>query len=315
MLDLSIVIVSWNVRDLLRCCLASLTHGARSLAVETLVVDNASSDGSAAMVRSDFPNAILIENEENLGFTRANNQALERSTGRHVLLLNPDTEVNPGALTAMVRFLDAHAHVGAVGCRLLNSDGSPQTSWFRFPVPLSRYFEKLPFYSRLPRYVLKIRDGHPEITENGARRVDIVKGACLMIRRTAADQVGLLDENSFLYADDIDWCIRTRRKGWETYALTNQRLIHHGYASTDQEPCLTITSSRRSALYLYRKHYPFSFVAMWSLFIYLEIIYKMLLYGIRVRGGRRDEATLSRHKAYRELAGEIFKRKKSPAAK
>ena len=118
-----------------------------------------------------------------------------------------------------------------------------------------------------------------------------------------------------LYADDIDWCIRTRRKGWDTYALTDYTIIHHGYASTDQEPYLTITSSRRSALYLYRKHYPFPFVAMWALFIYLEIIYKMLLYGARVRLGRRDDKTLSRHKAYRELAGDIFKKRKKSAPK
>jgi GT2 family glycosyltransferase len=315
MFDLAIIIVSYKTRELLDRCLASIFAGGYPFSYRVTVVDNASNDGTPEMVVGKYPDVLLIRNNHNTGYSVANNQGIRKSDSRHILLLNPDTEVNADALTAMARFLDAHAHVGIVGCQLLNSDGSPQTSWFDFPVPLSRYFGKTPLYPRLARLALKINDKQPEINENGARRVDIVKGACLMIRRTTANQVGLLDENSFLYADDIDWCIRTRRKGWDSYALTNHTIIHHGYASTDQEPYLTITSSRRSALYLYRKHYPFPFVAMWSLFIYMEILYKMLLYGARIRMGRHDEKTLSRHKAYRELAVDIFRKRKKPAAK
>jgi GT2 family glycosyltransferase len=315
MFDLAIIIVSYKTCDLLDRCLASIFNGEYPFSYRVTVVDNASDDGSPEMVVNKYPDALLIRNNINTGYSVANNQGIRKSDSRHILLLNPDTEVNPGALAAMVRFLDTHAHVGVVGCQLLNTDGSFQTSWFSFPVPLSRYFEKLPFYTRLSHSVLKIKDKYPDIPEEGAKRVDIIKGACLMIRRTAANQVGLLDENSFLYADDIDWCIRTRRKCWETYTLTDHNIVHHGYASTDQEPYITITSSRRSALYLYRKHYPFHFVAAWSLFIYIEILYKMLLYGIRVRSGRRDDKTLSRHKAYRELAGEIFKKKNKRGAK
>ena len=313
MFDLAIIIVSYKTRELLDRCLASIFNSEYPFSYRVTVVDNASDDGSPEMVVNKYPDALLIRNNANTGYSVANNQGIRKSDSRYILLLNPDTEVNPEALTAMVRFLDTHAHVGVVGCQLLNTDGSLQTSWFNFPVPLSRYFEKASFYPRLSHKVLKIRDRFPLVDEGGAKRVDIIKGACLMIRRTAANQVGLLDENSFLYADDIDWCIRTRRKCWETYALTDHKIIHHGYASTEQEPYITITSSRRSALYLYRKHYPMSFVAAWSLFIYIEILYKTLLYGTRVRSGRRDEKTLSRHKAYRELSRDIFKKRKSPA--
>ncbi|MFA6448170.1 MAG: glycosyltransferase family 2 protein [bacterium] len=315
MVDLAIIIVSYKTRELLDRCLTSIFTGEYPFSYRVTVVDNASDDGTPEMVVGKHPDALLIRNNRNVGYSVANNQGIRKSDSRHILLLNPDTEVRAESLAAMLRFLDEHAHVGVVGCQLLNSDGSDQTSWFSFPVPLSRYFEKAPFYPRLARGVLKIEDKYPEIKENGACRVDIIKGACLMIRRTAANQVGLLDENSFLYADDIDWCIRTRRKGWETYALTGCNIIHHGYASTDQEPYITITSSRRSALYLYRKHYPFSFVAAWSLFIYIEILYKTALYGARVRMGRNDEKTLSRLKAYRELAGDIFRRKKKHSIK
>ncbi len=315
MFDLAIIIVSYKTRDLLDKCLASIYSSEYPFSYRVVVVDNNSGDGSAEMTVAKYPDALLIRNNNNVGYSVANNQGIRKSESKHILLLNPDTEVNPDALGAMVRFLDAHPHVGVVGCQLLNTDGSLQTSWFDFPVPLSRYFEKMPFFSKIAKRVLKIRDLHPPIFEEGAIPVDIVKGACLMIRRTAANQVGLLDENSFLYADDIDWCIRTRRKGWDTYALKNRNIIHHGYASTDQEPYITITSSRRSALYLYNKHYPKPFVAVWALFIYMEIAYKLLLNGLRIRTGSADEKTLSRYRAYRELAGGIFGASKKSAGK
>ncbi len=308
MYDLAIIIVSYKTRDMLDACLDSIYKGNYPFSYRVVVVDNASDDGTPDMVVGKYPDALLIRNNYNAGFSVANNQGIRKSDSRHILLLNPDTVVEPDTLTAMVKFLDTHSHVGVVGCSLLNSDGSPQTSWFSFPVPFSRYIEKLSFYPRLARFALKIKNNLPEIREEGVRRVDIVKGACLMIRRTAADQVGLLDENSFLYADDIDWCIRTRRKGWDTYALTDRHIIHHGYASTDQEPYITIKSSRRSALYLYRKHYSFPLVAIWTFFIYLEILYKLMLNGIRARRGGADEIVRARHRAYKELAADIFKK-------
>ena len=305
--DLAIIIVSYKTRDLLDRCLASIFSGNYPFSYQVVVVDNASGDGTPEMVVGKYPEVLLIRNDRNNGFSMAKNQGIRRTDSRHVLLLNPDTEVEPETLISMTRFLNGHPHVGTVGCQLLNSDGSFQTSWFGFPIPMSRFFENRSLYPRVSHYLLGIKDMHPGIDEDGARRVDIVKGACMMIRRETINQVGLLDENSFLCADDIDWCIRTRRKGWETYVLTSHNMLHHGYASADQEPYLTITSSMRSELYLYRKHYPVTFVAAWSFFVYLEVLYKYLLNGVRIRSGRDDEYTRARFMAYREMAGGIFR--------
>ena len=144
----------------------------------------------------------------------------------------------------------------------------------------------------------------------GARRVDIVKGACLMIRREALDDAGLLDEESFLYADDIDWCMRARRKGWSAYLLENYTIMHHGYASTDQEIFITITSSRRSALLLYCKHYPRFIAAAWRFFIYGEIIYKYMLNTRRASRPNASFKTKEKYRAYKTLLDETVLGKK-----
>lgn len=307
MTDLAIIIVSYKTRDLLDRCLASISAGVYPFTCRVVVVDNASGDGTPEMVVGKYPDVLLVHNNENTGYSVANNQGIRKTDSRYVLLLNPDTEVKPETLTAMVGFLGGHSHVGAVGCQLLNSDGSPQTSWLSFPIPFSRYIKKFSFYPRLARALLGIKDGRPEIAGDGRfRRVDIIKGACLMARREALNQVGLLDENSFLYAEDTDWCIRAWKKGWEAYALTGHNILHHGYASTDQEPYLTIISSRRSALLLHRKHYSFPFVTVWTALIFMEILYKWMLNRLRV-AIRKDAKTQSRYRAYRELLGDILK--------
>lgn len=304
--DLSIIIVSYRTRELLEKCLASIFNQPSRLSAEVIVVDNDSRDGTAEMAREKFPDVTLIANDKNTGYSAANNQGIRASTGRMVLLLNPDTESNPAALEAMVDFLGRHPEGGAAGCQLLNSDGSHQASHFNIPIPLSRSFENASFYPRLTARLLRMPGLGPAASEPGVRRVDVVKGACLMIRREALDQTGLLDEDSFLYADDIDWCMRARRLGWSAYLLENHTVVHHGYASTDQEIYITITSSRRSALLLYRKHYPKLFVAIWTSFIYFEILYKYALNSMRARKGGASEKTKQKHRAYKTLFNEMI---------
>jgi GT2 family glycosyltransferase len=306
MTDLAIIIVSYKTRELLDKCLASIYAGKYPFSFEVVVVDNASGDGTPDMVASRHPAAVMIACDTNGGFSVGNNIALKRTVSRHVLLLNPDTEVVPESIIAMVRFLDSHPHVGIAGCQLLNTDMTQQESWFNFPIPFSRFFEKWKNYNRLAHFMLGFRDPHPEITGNGARRVDVVKGACLMIRRRTVEEIGLLDENSFLYADDIDWCIRARRAGWEAYILTGHNVVHHGWASTDQEPYITITSSRRSALYLYKKHYSFFFYSIWWWMIFQEVLYKWILNRIRLKTRSGDGQSVERYRAYRDLAHEML---------
>lgn len=304
--DLSIIIVSYRTRELLEKCLDSIFNQPSRLSTEVIVVDNDSRDGTAEMTREKFPAAALIANDKNTGYSAANNQGIRASAGRMILLLNPDTESNPAALEAMVDFLDRHPKAGAAGCQLLNSDGSLQTSHFNIPMPLARGLENASFYPRLTSLLLRMPDLGPDISEPGARRVDVVKGACLMIRREAIEQTGLLDEDSFLYADDIDWCMRARRLGWSAYLLEKHTIVHHGYASTDQEIYITITSSRRSALLLYRKHYPKLFAAVWTLSIHLEILYKYALNFARARKSGASEKTKQKHRAYKTLFNEMI---------
>ena len=303
--DLAVIIVSYKTRDLLEKCLASIFNDPCDLSLQVIVADNNSGDGAPDMVREKFPDVLLFDNKENLGYSAANNQGIRAANARHYLLLNPDTEVNAAALAAMAGFLDRHPAVGAAGCQLLNTDGTHQESFFHFPVPLSRYFEHEAFYPAVAHRLLRLPPAAPRIDEPGAQRVDIIKGACLMINGRAMDEVGLLDEDSFLYADDIDWCLRARRMGWDAYLLTHHSITHHGYASTDQETYITIVSSRRSALLLYRKHYPRVIYAIWALFIFLEIIYKYLLNGLRIRTGRNDRKTKDKFRAYKVLLREI----------
>jgi GT2 family glycosyltransferase len=299
--DLAIIIASCKTRDPLDRCLASIFAGSYPFSYRVVVVDNASEDGTPEMVICKYPDALLIRNEKNTGFSVANNQGIRKTDSRHVLLLDPGAEPVPETLAAMVKFLDSHQHVGIVGCQLLNGDGSLQTSWFNFPAPMGRAIKNKAFYPGFSRFLLGIKGERPLVVESGARRVDIVKDACLMIRRQAVNQIGLLDENLFLCTNDIDWCIRARRKGWEVYALTDRKMVHSGYAGKDREPFLEIASSRRSELYLYRKHYSFPVAAVWSMLVYSEIFYKWLLNGIRVRASGENKNAANRQKAYREL--------------
>lgn len=261
-MDLSIIIVNWNTRDLLARCLTSLYAGpsfAPFVAFETFVVDNASTDGSAAMVRERFPWVRLIENRENVGFARANNQAIRESgacpapgrRSRYLLLLNPDTEVRSGALEALVRFMDEHPEAGAAGARLLNPDGSLQPSCSPFPT-LGREFWRLfhlDAFRPLAHYNMARWD------PKAPRTVDAVQGACIILRWEALEQVGLLDEDYFIYTEEVDLCYRLRRTGWQVYWAPEAAVIHYGGQSTQQMRGEMFLRLYASKVLYFRKHH------------------------------------------------------------
>jgi N-acetylglucosaminyl-diphospho-decaprenol L-rhamnosyltransferase len=252
--DLSIIIVSWNTRDLLLRCLASVLNEIGSsphLNVETWVVDNVSSDGSVQMLREKFPWVRLIENRENVGFARANNQAIRHSTGHYVLLLNPDTEVKPGALAVLFDFMETNPQVGIAGARILNPDQTLQTSCYPAPT-LSREFWRLFYMDRLWPY------GSYRMTDwpvNKPRAVDILLGACMFIRRAALDQVGLLDENYFIYSEEVDLCYRFQRTGWSLYWVPQSQIIHYGGQSTQQVAGAMFLRLYQGKIIFIRKHH------------------------------------------------------------
>ncbi|HEV2472097.1 MAG TPA: glycosyltransferase family 2 protein, partial [Chthonomonadales bacterium] len=252
MMDLSVVIVSYNTRELLRSCLLSLPGACDGLKYEAWVVDNASSDGSAGMVEAEFPKVRLIANSANVGFTRANNQALGQSEGRHVVILNPDTEPRPGALKLLVDYLDSHPEVGAVGPKLLNTDGSLQHNGRRFPTPWREFLghTNLRRLSR-ERYDRELEYGRDDFDQEW--ETDEVSGACLMVRRAVMDQVGPLDEDFFMFYEETEWCWRIKRAGWRVRYVPQAQVVHHWMAAVRQQSRAMTARLFRSALIYYRK--------------------------------------------------------------
>lgn len=262
-MDLSIIIVSWNVREHVTQCLNSIIDHPPACAFDVWVVDNVSTDGTPEWVRSQFPHVQLITNQTNLGFARGNNQAIHLSTGRYVLLLNPDTEVRPGALTALVEFLDAHPQTGAVGPRLLNPDGSLQVSCFPFPT-LGRELWRL-FHLDALRRVSQYAMHQWPTTE--PREVDVIQGACLALRRATLDQTGLLDENYFIYTEEVDLCYRIQRAGWSLYCALYAEVVHYGGQSTQQAATRMFLHLYQSKLQYFRKHQGASAARLYKLIL------------------------------------------------
>lgn len=251
-LDLSIILVSWNTRELLLACLESLPSALGNLNAAVWVVDNGSTDGSVEAVEARFPTTHVIENRQNVGFAAANNQAIVASSGRYVLLLNSDTIALPGSIVQLVRFADAHPRVGVVGALLLNPDRSFQGSFADFPSLLS---ELLSVTGLGPRLFGRWYPNYSLDSSQKARRVDYVQGACMLARRSAIEQAGPMDEQYFMYNEEIDWCLRMAHAGWETWYLPQARIIHYGGQSTRQVRHDMIRALYRSKVRFFRKHY------------------------------------------------------------
>lgn len=236
-MNISVVIVNWNVRDLLTRCLASVEAEARGFAgsVDTFVVDNASSDGSAVMVRERFPSVTLIQNETNRGFSAACNQGIRASSGEVVLLLNPDAELQPGSLAALAEVLERRPEAAAVGPRLFNADGSPQSSRRRFPTLATAFLESTILQSRFPDLPHLRRYYCLDLPDDVEQEVDWLMGACLLLRRSALDGVGLLDERFFMYFEEADWCKRAQEAGRRVLYQPQAQVRHVAGQSSAQD--------------------------------------------------------------------------------
>jgi GT2 family glycosyltransferase len=248
----SAVVVSWNTRDLLRQCLESFQSVAETLRrpTELIVIDNASTDGSAEMVRAAFPAARLTVNRENNGFAAATNQGLAQSRGRYVLLLNPDTVGSPGYLEALISFLEQHPTAGAAGPRLVGRSGEDQVSCFPLPT-LSKELWRLFHLDRLhPFAAYPVADWGYE----APRQVESVQGACLLLRREALAEIGPLDERFFVYTEEIDLCRRLVNRGWRIFWVPRAVVAHYGGASTEQVAGTMFLQLYRSKVQYFRKH-------------------------------------------------------------
>ena len=253
-MDVSIVIINWNTKKLLRDCLASVYEKAGDIDYEVIVVDNASVDGSSEMIRNEFRQIILIENPENRGFAAANNQAMAVAKGRYVLLLNSDTIVLGDAIANTVRFADAHPKAGVIGCKVLNPDRTVQRTCFMFPSILNILLSSTYLYKLFPKSKFFGREQMTWWDRSDVRQVDVVTGCFMLVRREAIDQVGMMDERFFMYGEETDWCYRFGKKGWKVMFAPVGRIIHFGGQSASQKPVAMIIQLRMSILKFIRKH-------------------------------------------------------------
>jgi GT2 family glycosyltransferase len=235
MTELSIIIVNWKSAEYLRACLASIYHYTKGTRFEIIVVDNASNDGCETMLRREFPEVILITSPENLGFARANNLGFTSSSGETLLFINPDTEIFSDVLSPMVVWMRTHPLAGAVGTRLLNSDGSLQSSCVQaFPTILNQVLDSNLLRSRFPTWRLWGTQALYDLQAEAAE-VDAISGACFMVRRSAFEAAGRFTESYFMYSDDLDLSYKIHRAGYTVACLPRYDVVHHGGKSSDNQ--------------------------------------------------------------------------------
>jgi GT2 family glycosyltransferase len=231
-MDISVIIVSWNVRDLLKKCLESIFRHTQDVAFEVIMVDNASTDGTLEMLKHYFPNVKLIANQKNLGFAKANNIGIREAQGEYILLLNPDTEFIENSLEKVVQKMESDENIGVLGCRILNSDKSLQPSVRRFPTLASQLIILLKlhrlFPSLLNNYLAKDFDYSKE-----AEAVQVM-GAFFCVSRTVFEQIGLLDEEYFIWFEEVDFCRRAKKVGYKVIYCPEISIIHHSGQSFAQ---------------------------------------------------------------------------------
>ncbi|MEN6371442.1 MAG: glycosyltransferase family 2 protein [Armatimonadota bacterium] len=254
-MDITISIVNWNTRDELRHCLESVL-AQEGIDFEVIVVDNASSDESAAMVAHDFPQITLISNDKNIGFSKAHNQALEIAQGRYVMLVNPDTVLEErDTLLKIVTFADENPDAGIIGPRIENPNGSIQFSARRFPTLGAGLFRRTPLGKLFPNNRFVKSYIMSDWKHDEARDVDWVSGAALVIRQKTIADIGPLDSGFFMYCEDVDWAYRAKKHGWEVCYYPMAKVKHRIGSASDQAPVRMIYQFHRSMFKFFTKHY------------------------------------------------------------
>ncbi len=295
--DLSIIIVNWNVRDLLRACLESIERGRGNLDVEVIVVDSASSDGSVAMLTADFPWVTLVACSENVGFPKGNNLGIAKANGRYILLLNPDTVVLDNALTVMLSYLQSHPDVGIVGAQLLNADGSVQSSRRRFPTLATAFFESTWLESLAPAALLA-RYYARDLPDDQTADVDWVTGACMMAPRTAVAAIGGLDEAYFMYSEELDWCRRFKDADWRVVYLPAAQIVHYVGKSSEQAVVARHINFQRAKLRYFRKYHSRLAAGLLRSFLLLNYFGQLVLEAVKGVLGHKRPLRRQRVRAY-----------------
>lgn len=286
--DVSIIVVNWNTRDILRDCLKSVFDQTQDITFEVIVIDNASSDDSVQMIKSEFPQVILIENSENRGFAVANNQGIEIAKGQYVLLLNSDTIVLDGSIQKTLTFADLHPNTAVVGCRVLNPDKSLQPTCFMYPSLLNLFLASTYLYKIFPRNRFLGREQMTWWARDDIREVEVITGCFMLVRKEAIAQVGMMDESFFMYAEETDWCYRFKNAGWKLLFTPDAQIIHLGGQSSKKAKGAMDLQLRAGILQFVLKHkdlfqYRVSCILI-SLFFIMRLpywLFKTVLSGFR----------------------------------
>ncbi len=294
---LSIITVSWNVSKLLHDCLSSVEAVRDALHLEMVVVDSASSDDTPDMVERDFPWVNLIRCTENAGFPKGNNIGIEASTGEYVILLNPDTVVIEDALSQLCDYLDEHQDVGVVGPKLLNPDGTIQSSRRRFPTFLTGVFESTWLQESAPKQILDHYYAL-DLPDDETAVVDWVMGAALLTRRSIIDRVGGLDEAYFMYSEELDWCRRIKEAGWEVVYLPSAQIIHHLGKSSEQAVTHRHINFNKAKLRYFRKYHGIVVAFALRAFLLLTYLQQLLLEVFKGIIGHKRPLRWQRAKSY-----------------
>ena len=320
---LSVIIVNYNVKYYLEQCLEAVRRASQGLQIEVIVVDNLSTDGSIPYLRERFPEVTFIENKENVGFARANNQAIRMSAGKYVLLLNPDTIVAVHTLNDFIRFMDSHPEAGGAGAYMLRTDGTFAPESRRgLPTPFVAFCKMSGLAALLPQSRVFGRYYMRYLNENEVNEIEIISGACMLLRREALDKVGLLDEDFFMYGEDIDLSYRILKGGYKNYFLPT-RMLHYKGESTEKSSFRYTYTFYQAMRLFFRKHYAhYSFlvslpinVAIWvrSFMAYIGNQFKhrkrrlpeKLSSDMLVIGSARMLAEVQRLVEHHQLRGEI----------
>lgn len=275
----SIVIVNWKTPKLLAKCLDTIALDSRASEFEIWVVDNNSGDGSVEMLTSSYPYVHTIANKDNVGFSRGCNQVIPDTTGKYVLLLNPDTEVDKDAISKLADFMDAHSDCGAAGPKVLNIDGTLQLACRRsFPDPAAAFY-RLTYLSRLfPKNPTLARYNLTNADPDQVLEVDALSGSAMMVRRQVIDQVGLLDEDIFMFGEDIDWCWRIKQAKWKVY-YAPEPVIHHIHgASSRLRPVGATINLHKGMEVFYKKHLAQKYWAPFNGLVYAAIWSRALVF-------------------------------------
>lgn len=275
-MDLSIIIVNYNTKKLTLECIESIYKSKMNYTFEIFVVDNNSSDNSVDAIKETYSNVKVVENKENVGFSKANNQAIKVSNGRYVLLLNSDTIVNNTTLSTIIEFMDKHKEVGATGCKVVLPDGSLDKACHRgFPTPKASFYYITGLAKRFPSNP-KFNGYHKSyLNMDEIHEIDCLVGAFMMVRRETIKDVGMLDETYFMYGEDIDWCYRIKKAGWKIYYNPKVSIIHYKGASSRKKPFKIVYEFYRAMFVFHKNHFAPKYNIFINLLVYLGISIKL----------------------------------------